>query len=168
MVQFSPTIIVGVGRDGELAVTWKAGKHLAITNFSLVQPENSVVGERARYDTATKMLTAVEKVSVDSMRSLLSAVHVEGLAATLYSTIYDLRSQEMYIYNFHDYEYVKKMGLHAELRKGAHSIPLVLLFKERDLFSLRSMKELAANVNSLQIKYLKTKENLDACGKIMP
>lgn len=156
--------VVGVGPDGVLKVTRKAGKHLVLTNFSLAQQDNSVVSERMRYDTADAMLKGSRAVSVGSMRSLLSAVHVEGMAATLYSTIYDLRSLEINVYNFHDYEYVKKMDLRDELKKGRRSVPLAEFFKDRSLFSLRSMTELAASVKSLQEKYLQAKKEAAACA----
>jgi len=156
--------VIGVGPDGNLAVTRKTGKYMVITNFSLVQPDNSAAAERMRYEIAGGMLKDRKSVSADFMRSLLSAVHVEGLAATLYSTIYDLRSLEISVYNFHDYEYIKKLNLKDELKKGPHSVTLAELFKDRPLFSVRSMSETAKSVNSLQEKYIQLKKDSASCS----
>ena len=163
--RYGNAAVVGVAPDGGLAVTGKTGKYRVVTNFSLAQPGNSAVTEKARYDTATEALKGMKKAPVSAMRSLLAAVHVEGMASTLYSTIYDLRSLDITIYNFHDYEYAKKLDLKTELAKGAHSIPLAELFRDRPLFALRSMKEMAASVRSLQEKYLQGQKELDACPK---
>ena len=158
--RYGNAAVVGVAPDGGLAVTGKTGKYRVVTNFSLAQPGNSAVSEKTRFDTATEALKGMKKASVGAMRSLLAAVHVEGMASTLYSTIYDLRSLDINIYNFHDYEYVKKIDLKAELSKGEHSIPLAELFRDRPLFSLRSMTEMAASVRSLQEKYLQGQKEL--------
>jgi len=155
--------VIGVGPDGNLAVTRKTGKYMVITNFSLVQPANSAADEKMRYDTAEGMLKGRKKVSADDMRSLLAAVHVEGLAATLYSTIYDLKSLRINVYNFHDYEYVKSLNLRDELKKGPRTVPLAEFFKDRPLFSLRSMKETAEKVRSLQEKYIQSQKADAAC-----
>jgi len=73
----------------------------------------------ARYRLAEQILGAVaDRVSVDVIRSVLSATHMEFQTPTVYSNICDLSSGDIYLYYFHNYEEVVKMNLFREMKKG--------------------------------------------------
>lgn len=87
-----------------------------------------------RFKLATKMLESSDAVSVPHFRRVLSAVHQEGDAKTVYSNIYDLKRKLVSVYHFHDFENVVEIDLAAELRSGSRSVVLADLFPEKHAF----------------------------------
>lgn len=72
-----------------------------------------------RYKVAEQILSAgAGRVSVDLIRSVLSATHMEFQTPTVYSNVCDLGSGNIFIYYFHNYEEVVRMSLFEELKKG--------------------------------------------------
>jgi choloylglycine hydrolase len=122
--------IVGVAKDKQLHITRKTEKFLVLTNFNL---DNPALGGYPcyRHALATELLQKNPATTVDNCRALLSAVHVEGLAATIYSNICDLNNGEMYLYYFHNFEIAVKINLAEELSKGQHSVTISSLFPYR-------------------------------------
>jgi hypothetical protein len=106
----------------------KDGRYQVATNFfqSEVPPENRT---DARYRIATEMLEGADHYSVDLFRNILNATHQEGGWQTLYSTIYDLKQNVIYLYYFHDFDHVVTFNLKDELAKGVHSYDIPSLFK---------------------------------------
>jgi hypothetical protein len=97
------------------------------TNFrQSVTPEGEV--DCWRYQTALNMYSNMDTVSVEGMRDMLEAVHVESGSQTLYSNVYDLQTREVYVYHFHDYENVVVFNLEEELVKGYNAYDLSTLF----------------------------------------
>jgi hypothetical protein len=113
------------------AVLRQRGGCQVATNFyqSTVPPE-----ERAsacwRYETATRMRASSPPLSVETIRDVMAAVHVEGRhgSATLYTNVYDLVNRVVYLYYFFDYEHVVVIDLEEELAQGAHAYDLPALF----------------------------------------
>lgn len=109
------------------AILRKTGQYQAQTNFhqSLAVPEYQC----GRYKTATTMLKeASGNYTVPLFRRILAATHEEQTYPTVYSNIYDLKRQVMYLYHFHNYENVVKIDLRAELKKGPHALSIPSLF----------------------------------------
>ena len=105
----------------------KDGRYQVATNFfqSEVPPENRT---DARYRIATEMLEGADHYSVELFRNILNATHQEGEWQTLYSTIYDLKQNIIYLYYFHDFDHVVTFNLKDELAKGVHSYDVPSLF----------------------------------------
>ncbi len=83
-----------------------------------------------RYKVAEQILSAsADRLSVDLIRSILSATHMEFQTPTVYSNVCDLRSGDIFIYYFHNYEEVVKMNIFEELKKGKARYVVESLFK---------------------------------------
>ena len=81
-----------------------------------------------RYVTASRMLTGAQGVSTDLIRNVLDATHQEGTVNTVYSTVYDLKSQTIDLYYFHDFTSVVRLDLRTELARGLHGYEIPALF----------------------------------------
>jgi len=83
-----------------------------------------------RYKVAEQIVsTGADRNSLDLIRSILSATHMEFQTPTVYSNICDLRSGDIHIYYFHNYEEVAKINLFEELKKGEARYAVESLFK---------------------------------------
>jgi hypothetical protein len=87
-----------------------------------------------RYTTAIAMFESAEEFSVDLIRDILDAVHVEQGSPTLYSNVYDLKERTIYLYHYHDFDNVMVFQLEEELVKGYHAYVLADLFPENQDF----------------------------------
>lgn len=105
----------------------KEGQYQVVTNFfqSEVPPESRT---DARYRIATEMLQGADHYSVNLFRNILNATHQETDWQTVYSTIYDLKQNVIYLYYFHDFDHVVTFSLKDELAKGIHSYDIPSLF----------------------------------------
>jgi hypothetical protein len=103
------------------------GGYQVATNFyqSTTPPEKRTCW---RYLKAVDLLENVETLSVESMRDVLDAVHMDESVQTLYSNVYDLRNKAVYLYFFHDYDDVVVLDLEKELAQGYHAHALPSLF----------------------------------------
>ncbi len=110
------------------AVVRKTGRYFVQTNFhqSRVRPEGAIC---PRFRIASEMLeSAGDGISVELFRRILAATHAEGQYPTLYSNIYDLNQQVMYLYHFHNYENVIRIDLRERLKQGKQVYDLPSLF----------------------------------------
>lgn len=74
-----------------------------------------------RYRIASRMLSGGSTpATIDAMRRLLSATHLEFQTPTVVSTICDLASGEIRVYYFHDFEQPVTFDLGAELAQERH------------------------------------------------
>jgi tetratricopeptide (TPR) repeat protein len=85
-------------------------------------------------DTAISVLKAIKEdkrtVSVDDVKDVLEACHVEGRYPTQYSNICDLKNNVVYMFLFHDYSSVVKFDATEEYKKGKHNYPLLPFFPD--------------------------------------
>ena len=72
---------------------------------------------------------ALSRSTVEGLRGLLSATHLEFQTPTVMSSICNLATGEVHVYYFHDFERVRVFDLHDEIASGRHGFPV------RDLFS---------------------------------
>jgi hypothetical protein len=84
-----------------------------------------------RYRKATEMLRTATDVSVKFIRDVMHAVSNDY---TMYTTVYDLKQQVVYLYHFHDYENVVVFNLSEELAQGVHAYDIASLFPEKSTF----------------------------------
>jgi hypothetical protein len=97
------------------------------TNF---YPSRGCPGTCDRYDTATNLFEAADTYSVELIRDILDAVHVESGSYTQYSQVYDLKTNTVYLYFFHDFKNPVIFQLDEELAKGKRAVVLADLFPE--------------------------------------
>jgi hypothetical protein len=102
-----------VDKTGACAIVgWQNGKMKIIRG----QEGFQVMG--FGYDTAMERLKKMEKLSVESARSVLMACFQSGEYPTQYSNVYDLRHGDVYVYLFHRHKPFIKLNLQEELSKG--------------------------------------------------
>lgn len=126
-------VVVGPGRDGEIAFTRKpAGEgYLLSTNFNLAIPEKGPVD--FRWDTASAMLETLREsqtLTPEFAGEILNAVHLKTLTThTLTSNIIDLKNGDIYIYYMSQYGEAVKLNIAYELAKGQRVIEARSLFQ---------------------------------------
>lgn len=114
-----------------LTVIRKTGRYQVMTNFlqSRIPPETS---QDPRYRLAVRLLEEGNEVTIDLLRRVLSATHWEeysgSMTVTLYSYICNLKSGDIWIYNFHDFDQAVKVNIHEELAKGESIRTIASLF----------------------------------------
>ena len=133
--------------QGKLQLIRREGRYQISTNFvqSNYKPEDFPCG---RYKIADKILSSSEDVSVNLVRSVLSATANEFFYPTIYSNICDLKHKKIYLYNFHNFEEVFVIDLSEELTKEKHAYDIPSLFQVKtqaallfDKYRIKSGKE---------------------------
>jgi tetratricopeptide (TPR) repeat protein len=82
-----------------------------------------------RYKLADKLLGNVKEYSVEVIRNVLAATHyLSSSTVTLFSYICNLKTGDLYVYNFHHFEEVARMNLFDELKKGENEYYIPRLF----------------------------------------
>jgi hypothetical protein len=116
--------------EGEVQIS-KSGSYQIMTNSYQSRPELGAVLP-GRDVIVEEMLEGNPKISVDLFRRILAATHLDhevGFSRpTVYSNIYDLKRNRVYVYHFHNFENAIVIDLAEELKKGAHSYDLPSLF----------------------------------------
>ncbi len=112
--------------NNELTVTKNAGNHQVCTNFRITCNEDSEnyhwynIGSK-RFRKAEKMIN-MQEMTVDNFFSILDATHQNNpIATTIYSTVCDLSSRDIYISVNGDFGQICKINISEELNKGKHS-----------------------------------------------
>ena len=119
------SVVVGWKENAGLDMQYRSKDYQVVTNTHLYIPTYRC----ARWTRASRILAADNNPSIDSVRRALSAVHQEGVAFSSYSCIYDLKLQQVHIYNLTNFDEVVTFDLHDELAKGESSHLLKKLFK---------------------------------------
>jgi CubicO group peptidase (beta-lactamase class C family) len=81
---------------------------------------------------ANQRLKEQSKITADLFRSIISDVHVEGVIKTLYSNVYDLNNQIIYLYYYYDFKNPLRIDLREYLKKGTYTYNLADLFPKRE------------------------------------
>jgi len=111
------TVIVEWSQD-RIRFLRKKGDYQISTNFvaSNYKPEEYPC---YRYRLANQLLGGARGFSVDVIRQVLAATrYLSSRTVTLFSYICDLKSGDIYIYNFHHFLDVFRMNLHEEMTGG--------------------------------------------------
>ena len=82
-------------------------------------------------NTLTQLLSQAPKPTLKEGLPILQACYQDGLYATKYSSVYDLRSGEIFLLPAGENKEMTKLNLEAELAKGRHTydIPQIALSK---------------------------------------
>lgn len=111
------------------------------------------------------------KLSINLFKKILSNVHVEGTmgsATTAYSTIYDLKKGEIYIYYFHNFMEEVILDINSELKKGNRTIKIESLFPKNisaeDFVDLKN-NELKKRTESRLAKNISVKDYIKIKGE---
>ncbi len=141
-------IIGGPGKNGEdVDIIRKQGSFMVCTNFF---PNNRNKGGYPcdRFEMATEKLNDNSDPNVENFRSILNLVHVENPSGsgvfTVYSNIFDLNNNEIYVYFFHNFAEVVKLKFEDEFKKGAHAYKIRDLFPESKL-PLKALNDFVRN-----------------------
>lgn len=117
MDKFGNSVVTEFGEDDVVFIRTNEDFHVA-TNFYLCDTTNARWNQCYRYETANYMLETSDDISVDLFRSICNATHAEGKGPTVLSTVHDLTTGDIYMYDFHNFDEVVKINLHEELKKG--------------------------------------------------
>lgn len=109
------------------AIIRQSGGYQAATNF-LQSVFSQGESSDTRYLTAIEGLKGMDDLSIENLRDILDAIHVDADSKTLYSNVYDLNHQIVYLYYFHHFADVVLINLEEELAKGYHAYDLPSLF----------------------------------------
>ena len=100
-----------------------------------------------RYNKADELLGRQSSFSVSTVRDALDEAHVEGPGSiTLYSFICDLKTGDIYLYNFHDYSNPRIFSFSEEISKGQHTHYMAELFEARSPEYNRFIREGPVNL----------------------
>jgi hypothetical protein len=131
---FGNSVVIERGENDSIAFI-KSGKNYQIaTNFLnsyLNSPKTADFIGDYRYNYIDAMLNDNKVVSVDLFRTILDGAANKGQQdPTIYSTIYNLKSLDVYAYVYSNYEEVLKFNLNDELKKGRQNLSLPDLFSK--------------------------------------
>jgi hypothetical protein len=102
---------------------------------------------------ANQRLKDATEISVELFRSIVSDVHVEGVVKTLYSNVYDLKNQVIYLYYYYDFENPLQIDLWEYLKKkGTCSYNLASLFPEREARIKRDFHVVSQGIRKSAVK----------------
>jgi choloylglycine hydrolase len=106
-------------------IIFKEGDFQVVTNFLQSHPE---LGGHpcSRYNTAVSMLENMTELSVNYFKSICNATHDSN---SVFSNIYDLKQEIVYVHYYYDYENTVEFDLNQELAKGKNRIYLGSLFE---------------------------------------
>jgi hypothetical protein len=119
------------------------GSYLVGTNFYQSMTNLNSCRYCFRYWTARNLFEAADGLSLELIRDVLNETHLEDVRPTQYSTIYDLKEKDIYLYFFYNFEQVRVFDLEEELAKGYHVYDMELLFPDSTEYLLFSRQEWA-------------------------
>lgn len=83
-----------------------------------------------RYETAERLFKKANHLDVDLIRDILDSTQQRGNSLTVYSSLYDLRGDIIYVYNRSDFNNPIVLNLADELKAGRRTLNLPELFKK--------------------------------------
>jgi predicted choloylglycine hydrolase len=119
-----------------LSVIINDSEYQVTTNFNNTDPHLAGWYPCNRFEKAEGALKNLDSVSIDNFRRILQSVQNNSPAyPTVYSNIYDLKNNFIYIYHFRRFEEYYKIDIREELSKNEHSYYLPSLFSNLNLLS---------------------------------
>ncbi|MFX1496472.1 MAG: hypothetical protein ACFFBH_02990 [Promethearchaeota archaeon] len=119
-------VIVSPTPDHGIAFTNKTGDYLVSTNFNPVDHSQGWY-PCERYELVTNRLEELSvegEINRQDLIPILNAVSLpetEDYIGTVYSNIFDLKTQTIYLYIQRDFNHEVVFDLHNELEKGSHT-----------------------------------------------
>ena len=118
-------VVVSPATDGGIAFTRISGDYLISTNFNVDHPQG-LYYPCWRYNAMTialEYITTTNNVTIENCAQILDGVHAppgSTYPGTVYSNIFDLKQQLIYLYIHGDYDNVVLLNLSEELTKSYH------------------------------------------------
>jgi len=104
--------------EGQVVIR-KRGRYQLITNFLLSTAEDSRLPKSGRFAVADRMLTEMEKPTIEALRSILRETRTtSGRYPTVFSSIIDLSDLRLYLYYKGDFDKVVVLDMRKELERG--------------------------------------------------
>lgn len=171
--KYGNSVVTEFGEDDVVFIRLKGDFQVA-TNFYLCDTTNARWHNCYRYDTANYMLENSDDISVDLFLSICDATHAEGKGPTVLSTIHDLTTGDIYIYDFHNFDEVVKINLQEELKKGQQYYKIPEFFHQIKLRSPESEEKVDPSSVIFEwngdgedyLLYYATDPNMKACQPI--
>ncbi len=146
-------VVISAGPDGELALTRKPMGDGYLTSTNINRSRTLPVFACWRFRTITRMLRRVVargSITVDDAAAVLDAAHQEGvflregvLLNTVYSNIYDLKTREITVYYWYQFDSPVTLRLDEELAGGSRRL------RVRDLFPSQVVQRAASENEQL-------------------
>ena len=114
--------------ENNISIIMNEQDYQVLTNFNIYEANESHL-KSGRYCKASEQLEKCDTLTVDFVKEILKSVHQDGKYPTLYSNVYDLHNQTVYVYYRHNYEYVHVFDLKKELDNDIKS-DLAIFFPE--------------------------------------
>ena len=141
-------VVISAGRSGELAITRKPTGDGYLTSTNINRSRSLPVFACWRFRTITRMLRGIVargSVTVEDAAAVLDAAHQEGvflregvLLNTVYSNIYDLKTREITVYYWYQFDSPITLRLDEELAGGSRRL------RVRDLFPSQVVERAAS------------------------
>jgi hypothetical protein len=171
--RFGNSVVTEFGEDDVVFIRSHTDFQVA-TNFYLCDTTNAWWHQCYRYEVANYMLESSDDISVDLFRSICDATHAEGKGPTVLSTIHDLTTGDIYIYDFHNFDEVVKINLHEELKKGQQYYKIPEFFHQIKLRSPKSEEKVDPTSVTFEwngngknyLLYYSTDPNMTTCQPI--
>ncbi len=123
---------------------------LVCTNFYQSAHEDDRA-QCPRYSAVLDLLEARETTDLALCTRALAAGAQRGeQVATVYSNVFDLKTLEVRLYLFHDYDHPVVLDLREELAKGARVLELPALFERNEAFESFAERQRAAEKQRIE------------------
>ncbi len=160
--------IVEWGIDS-LSVLRKSKDYQVMTNFNNTLSILSGRYHDGRFKKVEDQIVNSQNSTVDDVRKILESVKNSGGSyPTVYSNIYDLVDNKIYLYNYHNFEEYYTIDINEALNKNGHSffIPSIfsnLILKEPETVSDNEVElKWQGNANRYKL-YISTASDFNSC-----
>jgi hypothetical protein len=121
-----------------------------ITNFYLCDTINSRWYNCYRHNVAETMLEEAPEISFDLFRDIAETTHAKGKFQTVLTTIHDLKSCDIQLFNMHNFNEYLTINLPQELEKGEHYLKCSDFFSLIRVLNPKNGSKLAGNSVKLE------------------
>lgn len=136
----------------EVSIIMSDNDYQVLTNFNIKNANESQL-KSGRFFKASQQLKECDTLTIDFVRNVLESVHQNGKYPTLYSNVYDLQNQKVYVYYRHDYNYVHEFDLVTGLGKSEMKSDLAVYFPDV-IFSEFGELDFKKRYNNKKLKIL--------------
>ncbi len=125
--------IVEWGVDS-LSIVRKTKDYQIMTNFNITLSDLDDKYTNERFKKVENQIKNSDNISVNDVRIILESVKNSGkMYPTVYSNIYDLVNNEIYLYNYHNFEEYYKIDINKGLDENGQSFHIPSIFSNLTL-----------------------------------
>ena len=145
-------------------IIYKGGDFQVVTNFLQSRPEHGWY-PCWRYDTVLNILENIDELSIEYFSNICNIVHQEEEYPTIFSNIYDLNNNIIYLYHHYNYEKVISINITEEFRKGRNTYYLPSLFEpDNNTKPEKPSKPIGITSGRIKTEYLYRSKSTDPDG----